>query len=193
MFAVALHRQLLEIGRESLQVLLVRQDRDGLGAEEVVVPDSQQTHEHRQVALERRGAEVLVHLVKAIEHGAEILRPDGEHGRKADRRVHRVAPADPVPEPEHVGGVDAEFRHFRRIGRDGDKMLGDRLFVAAQTFEQPVARRVGVGHRLQRREGFRRDDEKRFRRIEIADGFREVGAINVGNEPEGHGRGRCNA
>jgi hypothetical protein len=40
---------------------------------------------------------VLVHLVKAIEHGLEILRTNGEHGRESDRRVHRVAAADPVP------------------------------------------------------------------------------------------------
>ena len=185
--AVALHRQLLQIGREALQVLLVGQHRHGLGAEEVVVPDRQQAHEHRQVALERRGAEVLVHLVEAVEHGAEVLRADGKHRRKADRRIHGVAPADPVPEPEHVGRVDAELRHFRGVRRDGDKMLGDRLFVAAETCERPVARGVRVGHRLQRREGFRRDDEERFRRVEIADGLREVGAVDVGDEAERHG------
>ena len=118
MLAVALHRQLLQIGGEALQVLLVRQHGHGLGAEEVGVPDGQQPHEHRQVALERRGAEVLVHLVEAVEHGAEVLRADGEHRRQADRRVHRVAPADPVPEPEHVGGVDAELRRpCRRSSR----------------------------------------------------------------------------
>ena len=52
MFAVALHGQLLQIGREALQVLLVRQHRHGLGAEEVSVPHAQEPHEHRQVALE---------------------------------------------------------------------------------------------------------------------------------------------
>ena len=40
--AVALHRQLLQIGRKSLQVLLVGQHRNRLGAEEIVVPDGQQ-------------------------------------------------------------------------------------------------------------------------------------------------------
>jgi len=49
-FAVALHRQLLEIGRETLQVRLVGQHRDGLRAEEVVVPDAKKAHEYRQVA-----------------------------------------------------------------------------------------------------------------------------------------------
>src|SRR5215471_18089831 len=55
--AVALHRQLLEIGWEALQILLVGQHRDGLCAEEVIVPDAEETHEHRQVALEWRAAE----------------------------------------------------------------------------------------------------------------------------------------
>src|SRR4030095_304462 len=41
-FAIALHRQLLQIGGEALQVLLVRQHRDGLGAEEVGIPHRQQ-------------------------------------------------------------------------------------------------------------------------------------------------------
>src|SRR5262245_29173206 len=57
-FAVALHRQLLEIGGEALEVLLVRQHRHGLGAEEVAIPHRQQAHEHRQVARERSSAKV---------------------------------------------------------------------------------------------------------------------------------------
>ena len=132
-FAVALHRQLLQISREALQVLLVRQDRDGLCAEEVVVPNRQESHEHRQVALKGSCAEVLVHLVEAVQHGAEIIRADRKHRRETDRRIHRIAPADPIPEPEHVGRIDAELRHFRRIGRHRNKMLGDRLFVASES------------------------------------------------------------
>src|SRR6516165_3843644 len=41
-FAVTLHRQLLEICGKPLQVLLVREYANGLGAEKVVVPDGQQ-------------------------------------------------------------------------------------------------------------------------------------------------------
>src|SRR6266511_4674562 len=47
--AVALHRELLEIGRKALEVLVVRQDCDCLRAEEIAVPDAEETHEHRQV------------------------------------------------------------------------------------------------------------------------------------------------
>jgi len=54
--AVALHHQLLEIGWETLQVLVVGKHRDGLRAVEVVVPNAEESHEHRKIALKRRGA-----------------------------------------------------------------------------------------------------------------------------------------
>src|SRR6267378_4564943 len=66
--AVALHRQLLQVGRKTFEVLLVRKNRDCLRAEEISVPDRQKAQENGQIALERRGAEVLIHLVKAVEH-----------------------------------------------------------------------------------------------------------------------------
>ena len=39
MLAVAFHRQLLEIRRKAFQILFVGQDRDGLCAKKIVVPD----------------------------------------------------------------------------------------------------------------------------------------------------------
>src|SRR5215475_2508101 len=83
-FAIALHGKLLQIRREALQVLLIWQDRYGLGAKEVVVPYAQEPQEHWQVTLEGGSAEVLVHLVKTVEHGGEMLRADGQHGRQAN-------------------------------------------------------------------------------------------------------------
>src|SRR5215468_12545796 len=41
MLAVTLHRQLLEVSRKALEILLVGQHRHGLRTEEVVVPDGQ--------------------------------------------------------------------------------------------------------------------------------------------------------
>src|SRR5712691_3927287 len=46
---------------------------------------------------------------------------------------------------------------------------------------------MGVRHRLQRCEGFRRVDEESLRRVEVTDSLREVGAINVRHEAERHG------
>ncbi len=131
--AVALHRQLLQIRRETLQVLLVGKDAGSLRAEKVAVPDGKQAHQHGQILFEWRGAEMLVHLVEAAEHRAEIIRADGQHGGKADRGIHRIAPADPIPEFEHVGGIDTELGDFGGVGGDGDEMLGDGFFIATQT------------------------------------------------------------
>ena len=135
MLAVALHRQLLEIGGKPFQVLLVGKNPDGMRPEKVVVPDRQQTHQHRQIALERRRPEMLVHLVKAIEHRAEIVGAYRYHRRQADRRIHRVAAADPIPEREHLGGIDTEFRYLFLVRRRRNKMPSDRLFVSAQASE----------------------------------------------------------
>src|SRR5690348_12247264 len=64
---VALHGQLLQVRREPLQILFVWQHRNRFCPEKVGVPDAQQRHQHREIALEWRGAEVLVHLVEATE------------------------------------------------------------------------------------------------------------------------------
>src|SRR5262249_15477680 len=85
-FAVTLHRELLEISWKTLEVLVVGQYGNRLGAEEVAVPDAEQPHQHWHVALKRRRAEMLVHLMEAGEHVAEIIRPDGDHGREPDGR-----------------------------------------------------------------------------------------------------------
>ena len=44
--AVRLHRELLQVRGEALQVLLVGHDADGLRVEEVAVPDARAAHEH---------------------------------------------------------------------------------------------------------------------------------------------------
>src|SRR5215831_16494315 len=64
-------------------------------------------------------------------------------------------------------------------------MFGDRFFVAAEASDQPGAGRVPIRHRLQRREGLRRNDEQGLRWVEIADSLREVRAIDIGHESEG--------
>src|SRR5271165_6653815 len=116
MLAIAFHRQLLKIGWKPFQILLIRQDSDGLRTKKVVVPESQETHEYWQVLFKGSGAEVLVHLMKTTQHRAEVFRSDRHDGREADGRGHRVATADPVPELEHVGSINAELRNFCRVG-----------------------------------------------------------------------------
>src|SRR5580704_4783834 len=177
--AIALHGQLLEVSRKPFQVLLVGQHSHRLRSKKIVVPDAEKTHQHWQVAFEGSGAEVFVHLVETTEHCIKIVRPDGNHGREANGRGHRVASTHPVPELEHVGSIDTELPYFRGIGRDRDKVLRDRLFVASESGERPGPGCLGVGHRLQRGDGFRRDDEECLRWIAVSNGLREVGAVDI--------------
>ena len=127
--AVALHRQLLQVGGQPVQVLAVGQHGVRLRAEEVDVPDVEQALDDRQVLLERRGAEVPVDGVHAREELAELLLADRDHEGEADRGVDRVAPAHPVPEAEHVGLVDAERRDLLGVRRHRHEVLGDRLLA----------------------------------------------------------------
>ena len=178
-FAVALHGELLEVGREPLQVLVVGKNSDGLGAEEVVVPHGEETMEDRDVLFKRRGAEVFVHLVEPREHVAEIVRSESDHVREADRGIHRVASADPVPETEHIGGINAELGDLGGVCRDSDKMFRDGCLVAAEAREGPIASGRSVGHCLEGRECFRRDDEERFSGVEVVGGLGKVCAVDI--------------
>ena len=62
--AVTLHVQLLQIGREAVQILVVRQHGIGSCAEEVTIPDAEQSHQHRNVFIKRSGAEMFVHRLR---------------------------------------------------------------------------------------------------------------------------------
>jgi hypothetical protein len=142
--AVALHVELLEVRRQQREVLGVRQHRVRLRIEELAVPQAEQSQQHRHVAGEVGGAEVLVHRAEAREQLGEAVGADRDHETEPDRGVHRVAATDPVPELEHVLGVDAELRDLLRIGRDGDEVCGDRALVTAEPVDQPRARGLGV-------------------------------------------------
>src|SRR4030095_735375 len=143
-------------------------------------------HQDWQVARQWRGAKVLVHGVETSEHGAKVVWTDGEQRRQADGWVHRVAATDPIPEPEHVCRVDAEFAYLRRIGRDGDEMLRHCLGVT-ESPQSPVTGGVCVGHGFKGREGLRGEDEQRLSRIEVAGGLGGGGAVDVSEEPESDG------
>ncbi len=52
---------------------------------------------------------MLVHLMETCEHLVELLRTNSDHQRKTDCRVVGMATADPVPELEHVCGIDPEL------------------------------------------------------------------------------------
>ena len=143
--AVGFHSQLLQVGREAAEVLGIGEHGVGLGAEEVGVPDAQEAHECRDIFFQWGGAEVLVHGVEALEEAHEVHRANGAHEGQADGAIYGVAAADPIPEREHVLGIDAELGYLLRIGGHGDEVLGHGGFVAIELLDEPAARGVRIG------------------------------------------------
>ena len=183
LLTVRFHVELLQVRRESSEFLRIRQDGLGVAPEIVAVVDPDHGQQHRCVAIEGCGAEVLVDHVEPVEELAEPVRADQDHQRQPDRRVDRVAPTDPVPEPEHVVGVDAEGGDPFSIRRHGDEVVGDR--GVSQRIDQPGTRGAGIRQRLDRAEGLRGDDEQgRLGRYPLQR-LVDVGAVDVGDEVAG--------
>ncbi|CCK16170.1 hypothetical protein BN136_2180 [Cronobacter universalis NCTC 9529] len=180
-FTVGFHIALLEVRREAVHVLVVRQNRFGFGTKEVVVPDANQRQQHRQVFLKRRGGEVFVHLVRAGEQLDKVVVAHGQNDRETNRRPEGVTAADPVPELKHVRGIDAEIADRFRVGGERREVLRHMLFVTGG-FQEPVARAVGVGHGFLSGEGFGRHQEQGAFRVHLFQHFGDVGAIDVGDK-----------
>ena len=120
--AVGLHGQLLEVGREAVQVLGVGQHGVRGGPVEVGVPDVEQAHEHGNVLSRGPGGEVLVDGVEPAQELLEVLRADGHGQHRAHGGVHRIASAHPAPEAEGVGRVDAEGLDLVQGGGHGHEV-----------------------------------------------------------------------
>ncbi len=68
-----LHIALLEVRRETVHILVIRQNRFSFRTKEIVVPDANQRQQDRQVFLGRRGGEMLVHRVCARKQFNEVI------------------------------------------------------------------------------------------------------------------------
>ena len=133
------------------------------GAEEVRVPDAEQTQAARAgCRASGRRPEVLVHRVRA-RRAAPRRRPC-RGATASDRpigRPQRVAPADPVPEDEHVrpGRCRSSTTRSRASRR---RRSGARRRPRPRAPRRASARAAArVGQRLLGGEGLRRDDEER--------------------------------
>ena len=180
-FAVALHVALLEIGGEAVQVLVVRQDRLRLGAEEVVVPDADQGQQDGNVAVERRIPEVDVHHIEALQQLPEVVEADGTGNGQPDGGGERIAAAHPVPEFEHIHGVDAELRHLFPVGGSRHEVLRNMAFLPGM-IQEPPAGSMGVGHGFLSSKGLGSDDEEGGSRLYPFERFRNMGAIHIGDK-----------
>ena len=191
MLAVGLHGELLQVGREAVQVLAVRKHGMALGTEEVDVPDVEQAHQRDGVVLERGVAEVLVDGVEALKELLEALGAEHDDQRQAHGGVDGVAAADPVPEAEDVGGVDTEGLDLLECGGNGDEVLGNGVGVlligtvdgalSLELLEHPGLDLAGVGEGLERGEGLGDDDHERGLGIEALELLCLIVGVDVGD------------
>ena len=189
--AVGLHGELLQVGRETVQVLAVRQHGVALGTEEVDVPDVEQAHQRDGVILERGIAEVLVDGVEALEELLEALGAEHDDQRQAHGGIDGIAAANPVPETEGVGGVDAEGLNLLESGGNGDEVLGHGLGVlligtvdgalSLELLEHPGLDLAGVGEGLERGEGLGDDDYERGLGVQALELLGLVVGVDVGD------------
>ena len=126
LFAVALHIELLDKFRQAVEMLVVRRDNVAAAAVVVDVPNADKGKDNRQVALQRRVDEVLVHQMRAIEHFDEVFFAEIQHNRQADGRPQAVTSSDPVPKFKHIGGIDTEFGNGFLVGRYGNEVFTSR-------------------------------------------------------------------
>ena len=89
---------------------------------EGAIPDLDQAEQSRNVLDDRGRCHVLVDRPESGEHLAERVGTDCDHEGQPDGGVHRVAPADPIPEAEHVVGVDPERCDLGGVGRHGNEV-----------------------------------------------------------------------
>ena len=185
--AVALHGELLEIGGKALEILLVGQHGDGLGAEEVRVPHAD------------AGPSAPADCVRTAPSGnarpSRGSRPawrgncPGRSPAWSRGRWPSPSNSGRRPNPRSRTCWRCRCRISRLPLRWSTRRQSAwrwRLLVL-QARQQPVARRVRVGHGFQRGEGLGGDDEQRLGRIEIAHRFGEIRAVDVGDETESHG------
>ena len=83
-FSVAHHIELLQIGRETVQILVIRSDGMAARSEEVRVPDAEQRQDDRHVGLQRRASEMQIHRVGSVQQGLEIPHADVQRDGQSD-------------------------------------------------------------------------------------------------------------
>ena len=170
LLAVALHVELLQVGGEAARGTGRRAGRRCVSAprkSSYQMPSSpSSTGRLRSNGAVRKCSSIAW---KPASISRKRVGPDRDHQRQADRRVERVAPADPVPELEHVGGVDAERRRPRSaLVETATKCLATRRLVAAAPRRSQSRAECALVSVSSVRERLRADDEQRLGRVELA-------------------------
>ena len=164
-----------------MEVLVIRQKRVSLSAIEVVVPNADDGEEDRKVTLQGGLLEVLVHTMSTLQERFKVVVANIQSDRETNRTPQAVTTTNPVPELEHVGGVDTEGLNGFGIRGESYKVLGDVSLVLGKG-QEPGPRGLGIRDSLLGSERFAGDNEQSTFWVADSEGLCEVGSINVGDE-----------
>ena len=91
--------------------------------------------------------------MRALEKFCEAIVTNGQGNTEPNGRPEGVASAHPIPEGEHICGIDAEFLYSGLVRGKRNEMFCDVLLVI-RLLHKPRTRRVSVGQSLLGRESF---------------------------------------
>src|SRR5690606_17508040 len=100
---------------------------------------------------------------------------------QSDGAPQGVAPPYPIPEFEHIGGVDTERAHRAGVSGYGHEMLSDGI-RRCTTVEQPLLGGLGVGHRFLGGKSLGRNEEQRGFGVDTLERLGDVRTVYVGDE-----------
>ena len=141
MFPVALHRELLQNAGNRLGIARRAKRRQSARQRSrcTRVPEAPSG---REVAVEWRGPEMLIHLVQAVQHGAEIIRADRDHRRG---RLPTIEYRPPT-QSQNSNMWRYRCRSSQLLTRSSrqPQNVCDRLLVVSQPGKRPGASRAGM-------------------------------------------------
>ena len=171
--AEALHHQLLKIGRQQLEPIVVRKHRLGGGTQRIAIPHRGQRMPDRDVLARRSVCRVRVHRCSAVKQLEETIHADRQRNREADRGPQGIATAYPIPHRQGTFRRHTEGGHALGIGADR---------VHALVVAQPRANDAAVEQGFLGAEGLGNDDRGGARRIQPGQHALHGIAIHVGDE-----------
>ncbi len=174
--AVRFHFELLQIGRQKPQPLVIGEHRARLAAQAIGVNLVGEGREQADIVGAVGEAEMAVHLGGAFEQVGKGVPAQCERRGKADRRPERIAAADGFAERQNARFVDPPLHRALGLGGQRDE-TADRIFDARLV--EPLQRRIGVEQGFGGGEGLRCDRDQRMLGAEFGEDFVERGAVDV--------------
>ena len=164
-----------------MKVLVIGEEKLGLSTVKIVVPDTNDSQDDREVLLQGSLPEVFVHAVSTLEELLEVIISDNESDRQSDGTPKGVPSTDPIPELEHVILRYTEGGDGLGVRAEGDKMLGDVSLVFGG-LEEPVSSTLSIGDCFLSSEGLAGNDEEGSLGVTNPQSFSKMGSVNVRDE-----------